>query len=113
MVFAVQRPINLNVSPHSLFVPISNAHIYPSVHVPIVKSSTIKEIATHVPKKFLGYTEKYVLPYHHLLDKGIVQHKKPPLFVQIPTIKNVVFHHTNWVRPTSTVQHHVRRTARE
>lgn len=97
----VQRPINLNVSPHPWFVPISRTHIYP-VHIPIAKTMTIKEIAAPGYKKVPNFTtttstrttNKYVLPYH-ASDKGIVQYKKSPFLVHFPTLKSVVFHRTN------------------
>lgn len=91
IIVSVQHPINLDVSPHSLFVsPISHAHIYP-MRIPNAKTTIIKKIVSPVPY----YTEKLLLPYHSS-DRGIALHKKPPpIFVNFPTIKSVVFHRTN------------------
>lgn len=108
-IVSVQRPINLNVSPHSWFMPNKNSrtHIYP-MHIPIAKTTTIKENAAPDYKNVPNFTtktstststssntiNKYVLPYH-ASNKGIVQYKKSPFLIHFPTLKSVVFHRTN------------------
>lgn len=93
-IVSVQRPINLNVLHPPLFVPISRAHIYP------VKSTTVDEISTPILKKdpnlstTIAAGSEYVPPYY-ASDKVTMQYKKSPFFVHFPTLKNVVFHHTN------------------
>lgn len=95
----VQRPINLNVSPQSVFVPISHARIYPW-RVPIVKPATIKEITGPFVKKWPYYTDRITLPYRRS-DKGFGAHKKTPFVINFPTLKSLVLHRTNWKASTS------------
>lgn len=89
----MQRPININVSPHSIIMPIPHAHIYP-VDIQIAKPTTIKEVKIPFLKKGPYHMQKLKVPYH-TTSHGHKMRKKGRFGVISPAPKSVVIRHTN------------------